>query len=318
MKIVILDAYTANPGDLSWQKLSDLAELVVYERSEQAEAAARVGDADIVLTNKVAIDREVIEHCPNLKYVGVLATGYNIVDLTAARECGIVVTNVPDYSSDSVAEMVFAYLLKIYHEVALHSDSVKTGDWTNCPDFCYWKTPLFELADKTLGVVGYGQIAKRVIAIAKAFKMNVVVYHHRTAAGTKGEDITFVSLDQLYGMSDVISLHVPLFEATKEMINRESIAKMKDGVLLINTARGGLLDEAAVAEALNSGKIGYLAADVVTQEPIPADHPFLTTPNTLITPHIAWAPREARARLIDVAARNIAAFIAGAPINRVD
>ncbi len=318
MKIVILDAYTANPGDLSWQKLSDLAELVVYERSEKQEAASRVGDADIVLTNKVAIDREVIAHCPNLKYVGVLATGYNIVDLTAARERGIVVTNVPDYSSDSVAEMVFAYLLKRYHEVALHGDSVKAGDWTNCPDFCYWKTPLFELADKTLGVVGYGQIAKRVIEIAKAFKMNVIVYHHRTTAGTKGEGITFVSLDQLYGMADIISLHVPLFDATKEMIGAASIAKMKDGVVLINTARGGLLDEKAVAEALNSGKIAYLAADVVTKEPIPADHPFLSTPNTLITPHIAWAPREARTRLIDVAARNIVAFIEGAPINRVD
>ncbi len=247
-----------------------------------------------------------------------MATGYNIVDIEAARQHHVVVTNVPDYSADTVAETVFAYLLEIYQKVALHSASVKVGDWTNCPDFCYWKTPLFELANKTIGLIGYGKIGKRVATIAKAFNMKVLVYHHKTPEGTKKDDVNFVSFDQLLSQSDIISLHIPLFESTKNIIDQAAIAKMKDGVILINTARGQLIDESAVAAALKAGKIGHLAVDVVSEEPISADNPLLMTPNTIITPHIAWAPYETRRRLIDIVADNIEAFIAGKVINQVN
>ncbi len=318
MKIVILDGYTNNPGDLSWQKMAELGELVVYQRTAADEVLARIGDASIILVNKVAIDESIMAAAPNLKYIGVLATGYNEIDVAAARRRGIVVTNIPDYSADAVAEMVFAYLLKIYHQVVVHSQSVKAGDWARSQDFCYWQTPLFELAGKTIGLIGYGKIGQRVAAIAKAFKMNVVVYHHRTPAGLKRDGVQFVDLAQLFNLSDIITLHVPLFESTRQLIDAEAIAQMKDGVILINTARGGLLDESAVAAALNSGKIAHLAVDVVSFEPIVADNPLLSTPNTIITPHIAWAPIETRRRLIDVATDNIAAFLNAAPINVVN
>ncbi len=318
MKIVVLDGFASNPGDLSWQCLADLGELKVYDRTPHELINQRIADADIVLTNKATIDANVIKHAPQLKYIGVLATGYNIVDIEAARQSGVVVTNVPDYSADTVAETVFAYLLKIYNEVALHSASVKAGDWTNCNDFCYWKTPLFELANKTIGIVGYGKIGKRVVEIANAFKMNVVVYHHNTPAGTEQNGVKFVSFEQLLNMSDIITLHIPLFESTKNLIDQAAIDKMKDGVILINTARGPLIDENAVANALNDGKIGHLAVDVVSQEPILESNPLLTTPNTLITPHIAWAPCETRMRLMNVVAENIKAFIDGKVINQVN
>ncbi len=318
MKIVVLDGFTSNPGDLSWQRLAALGELVVYPRTPEDAVVAHIGDAEIVITNKVVIDEAVMAATPNLKYIGVLATGYNIVDIAAARRRNIVVTNVPDYSADAVAEMVFAYLLKIYHDVALHSASVKAGEWTNCSDFCYWKSPLFELAGKTLGVVGYGKIAKRVVEIGKAFKMNILVYHHRTPAGNRKDGVQFVGFTELLERADIISLHVPLFDSTRQLINRAAIDKMKDGVILINTARGPLLDEAAVSAALASGKIAHLAVDVVSEEPIVQTNPLLSAANTLITPHIAWAPLEARMRLIDVAADNIAAFINGDVINGVN
>ncbi len=318
MKIVVLDGFTSNPGDLSWQALAALGELTVYQRTPAEAVVERIADAEIVITNKVIIDRQIMAQTPNLKYIGVLATGYNIVDIEAARQRNIIVTNVPDYSADAVAEMVFAYLLKIYHEVALHSQSVKKGDWAKCADFCYWQSPLFELAGKTIGVVGYGKIAKRVVEISKAFKMNVIVYHHKTPAGVVKEGVQFVDFEQLLKRADIISLHVPLFDSTRQIINATTIDKMKDGVILINTARGPLLDEAAVSAALIGGKIGHLAVDVVSEEPIKGNNPLLKAPNVLITPHIAWAPVEARMRLIDVAAQNVAAFIAGDVINRVN
>ncbi len=318
MKIVVLDGFTSNPGDLSWQGLAALGELTVYQRTPAEAVVERIADAEIVITNKVIIDQHIMEQTPNLKYIGVLATGYNIVDIEAARQRNIIVTNVPDYSADAVAEMVFAYLLKIYHDVALHSRSVKSGDWTNCADFCYWQSPLFELSGKTIGVVGYGKTAKRVVEISKAFKMNVIVYHYKTPAGTVKDGIQFVDFEQLLKNADIISLHVPLFESTKQIINQTAIAKMKDGVILINTARGPLLDEFAVAEALHNLKISHLAVDVVSEEPIKDNNPLLKAPNVLITPHIAWAPLEARKRLLDVAAQNIAAFITGDIINKVN
>ncbi len=318
MKIVILDGYACNPGDLSWQRLEELGELVVYDRTPPELINQRIADAEVVLTNKAPIDADALKHAPKLKYIGVLATGYNIIDIEAARQHGVVVTNVPDYSADTVAETVFAYLLKIYHEVALHSASVKVGDWTNCADFCYWKTPLFELANKTIGIVGYGKIGRRVATIAKAFKMQVLIFHHNTAAGTEKNGVKFVSFEQLLSASDIITLHIPLFETTRNIIDKVAISKMKDGVILINTARGPLIDEKAVAAALNDGKIAHLAVDVVSQEPIPADNPLLLTPNTLITPHIAWAPYETRVRLIDVVADNIKAFYDGNVVNQVN
>ena len=311
MKIVVLDGYAGNPGDLSWAPLEALGELTVYDRSAPDEVDARIEGAEIVITNKVPFNRERMEKAKGLKYIGVFATGYNIIDIAAARELGITVTNIPAYSTDSVAQMVFALLLEICHRVGHHSDAVHAGRWSSNPDFCFWDYPLIELSGKTLGIIGYGQIGKKVAQVARAFGMNVVAWT-RTP-----RDPECVSLDELLAQSDVITLHCPLFPETQHLINKDTIAKMKDGAILINTSRGPVVNDADVAEALKSGKLYAAAADVATVEPIPADNPLLGVPNMFFTPHIAWATQEARVRLMNIAVENVRSFLAGNPVNVV-
>lgn len=311
MKIVVLDGYAANPGDMSWTPFERMGELCVYDRTAAADVAARLADADVALTNKTVLSREILANASKLKYVGVLATGYNVVDVAAARELGITVTNIPAYSTDSVAQMVFALLLEICQHVGNHSCAVHAGRWSSNPDFCFWDAPLIELAGKTMGIVGYGRIGKRVAEIARCFGMNVIAWT-RTP-----RDRECVTLDELLAQSDVISLHCPLFPETQNLINSDTIAKMKDGAILINTSRGPVVDEAALAVALKSGKLYAAAADVATVEPINADNPLLGLPNMIFTPHIAWATNEARKRLMEIAVKNLEAFLSGAPINVV-
>ena len=312
MKIVVLDGYAANPGDLSWAPLEALGELNVFDRTPADQVAARIADAELVLTNKTVLTRELIAGAKKLKYIGVLATGYNVVDVAAAKELGVVVTNIPAYSTDSVAQLGFALLLEICHNVGHHSQAVHAGRWTSNPDFCFWDAPLIELAGKTMGIVGYGQIGHRVAEIARCFGMNVIAWT-RTP-----RDPECVSLDELLARSDVISLHCPLFPETKNLINRDTIAKMKDGVILINTSRGPVVNDADLREALESGKVYAAGADVSTVEPIPADSPLLGAKNMFLTPHIAWATFEARERLMDIAVKNVEAFLNGAPVNTVN
>ena len=317
MKIVILDGYTENPGDLSWEGFEKLGNLTVYDRTPIAEIPGRIGDADVVIVNKAPVTRETIAACPNIKFIGVLATGYNIVDVEAAKERGIAVTNIPTYGTTAVAQMAFALLLEICHHVAAHSDAVYAGDWTNNDDWSFWNYPLIELADKTFGVVGFGRIGQNAGKIAKAFGMRVIAFDEfENDAGREiGE---YVTLDELLAQSDVISLHCPLFPSTEGIINKNTIAKMKDGVILINTSRGPLIVEQDVTDALNSGKIYAAGLDVVNQEPIAADNPLLTAKNCFLTPHISWAPKESRKRLMDIAVENLQAFVDGNPINVVN
>ena len=312
MKIVVLDGYAANPGDLSWAPLEALGELTVYDRTPADQIAARIADAELVLTNKAVLSRELIAGAKKLKYIGVLATGYNVVDVAAATDLGVVVTNIPAYSTDSVAQLVFALLLEICHNVGHHSQAVHAGRWSANQDFCFWDTPLIELAGKTMGVVGYGRIGHKVAEIARCFGMNVIAWT-RTP-----RDPECVSLDELLARSDVISLHCPLFPETKNLINRDTIARMKDGVILINTSRGPVVNDADLRAALESGKVYAAGADVSTVEPIPADSPLLGAKNMFLTPHIAWATFEARERLMDIAVKNVEAFLAGAPVNTVN
>lgn len=312
MKIVVLDGYASNPGDLSWEALGQLGELTVYDRTPDDRILERIGDAEMVLTNKCAMTRERLSAAKNLKYVGVLATGYNIVDTAAARELGIEVTNIPAYSTDSVVQMVFALLLEICHRVGHHSAAVHAGRWSSNPDFCFWDYPLLELAGKTMGIIGYGRIGKKVAEVARCFGMNVIAYT-RTP-----KDSECVPLDELLERSDVISLHCPLFPETKGLIGKDNIAKMKDGVIVINTSRGPVINDADMRDALLSGKVYALGADVAAQEPIPADNPLLGLENVFFTPHIAWATHEARVRLMDIAVANAKAFIDGNPVNVVN
>lgn len=312
MKIVVLDGYAANPGDLSWDAVRGDHEFVLYDRTAPEDTAARIADADIVLTNKVILNRELIQNAKNLKYIGVLATGYNVVDTAAARECNVIVTNIPAYSTDSVAQMVFALLLEICHHVGHHSERVRAGAWSACPDFCFWDYPLIELAGKTMGIIGYGRIGHRVAEIARCFGMRVIAWT-RTP-----RDPECVSLDELLAQSDVISLHCPLFPETKNLIRRETIEKMKDGVIIINTSRGPVVNDADLRDALLSGKVYAAGADVASVEPLPTDNPLMGLKNMFYTPHIAWATYEARCRLMDIAAKNIQAFVSGAPINVVN
>ena len=312
MKIVVLDGYAANPGDLSWDAVRGDHEFVLYDRTAPEDTAARIADADIVLTNKVILNRELIQNAKNLKYIGVLATGYNVVDTAAARECNVIVTNIPAYSTDSVAQMVFALLLEICHHVGHHSERVRAGAWSACPDFCFWDYPLIELAGKTMGIIGYGRIGHRVAEIARCFGMRVIAWT-RTP-----RDPECVSLDELLAQSDVISLHCPLFPETKNLIRRETIEKMKDGVIIINTSRGPVVNDADLRDALLSGKVYAAGADVASVEPLPTDNPLMGLENMFYTPHIAWATYEARCRLMDSAAKNIQAFVSGAPVNVVN
>ncbi len=316
MKIVILDAYAANPGDLSWDEFAALGDLTVYDRTAQEDAAARIGDAEVVFINKVRLTDDIFAACPNLKLVSILATGYNIVDLAAAKRRGITVCNVPGYSTRAVVQMTFALLLEICQQVGLHSGAVHTGRWQTCPDFCFWDRPLIELDGKTMGIVGYGAIGSAVGTVAQALGMKLLV----TARHEKPvpEGARFVSLPELLAQSDVVSLHCPQTAENARMIDAGALAQMKDGAILLNTARGGLLDEQAVADALRSGKLLAAGMDVVSAEPIRADNPLLTAPNCFLTPHIAWAPLETRRRLQAISAENLRAFLAGKPQNVVN
>ena len=311
MKIVVLDGHTENPGDLSWAELEKLGELTVYAFSEPAEAAERMADAEIVLTNKTVITREMIESHPHLRMIGVLATGFNVVDTVAAAERHIPVCNVPSYATDAVAQYTFALLLELCHRVGAHNQAVQEGRWTQGREFCFWDYPQIELSGKTMGLIGYGRIGKAVERIARAFDMTVL---HTTPSGREGS----VSLDEVLRQSDVISLHCPLTKENRHLISHETIAKMKPGVLLINTGRGPLVDEAALREALLNGHVAGAAMDVTEQEPIPADSPLLGLDNCLITPHIAWAAKEARQRLMNTVVENVRAFLQGSPVNVVN
>ncbi|MGI5856618.1 MAG: D-2-hydroxyacid dehydrogenase [Candidatus Merdivicinus sp.] len=314
-KIMVLDGYTLNPGDLSWDGLKQLGEVTVYDRTSRQDTAARIGDALVVLTNKTPISREVLEACPNLRYIGVLATGYNVVDVDAAKERGITVTNIPTYGTAAVSQYTFALLLELCHQAGMHSKSVHGGKWQENGDFCYWLTPQMELDGKTIGIIGFGRIGKAVARIALAFGMKVLVYDQYFQKGEM--EVSDVELDDLLKNSDVITLHCPLTKENQGLISAENIAKMKDGVLLLNDARGGLVEEQALAEALRSGKVAGAAVDVVSEEPISGRNPLLSAPNCIITPHIAWASLEARRRLMGVAVENVSAFLSGRPVNLV-
>ena len=317
MKIVVLDGYTLNPGDLTWEGLENLGELTVYDRTPEDEILERMKGAEIVFTNKTPISKNTIESCPDLRYIGVLATGYNVVDVNAAKEQGIPVSNIPVYGTAAVAQMVFALLLEVCHHAAAHSDAVYAGDWTNNQDWCFWNYPLIELAGKTMGVIGFGRIGQNTARIARAFGMKVLAYDEYPTEGGRafGE---YVSLDKLLAESDVIALHCPLFPSTQGMVNKDSIAKMKDGVILINNSRGPLVVEQDLADALNSGKVYAAGLDVVSTEPIKADNPLLKAKNCILTPHISWAPKESRKRLMDLATDNLRSFLTGAPTNIVN
>ena len=315
-KIVILDAYGANPGDLSWDGLRELGELTVYERTRAEETVGRAAEADIVLTNKVVLGRREIEQLPRLRYIGVLATGYNVVDTVAAREHGVTVTNVPAYSTESVAQMVFAHLLTVTNRTEHYALQNRQGRWTASPDFCYWDTPLTELAGKTFGIVGLGNIGRRVAQIAQAFGMQVKALTSKRAdelpAGVKK-----VELRELLATADVLSLHCPLTDTTRHLMNAQTLSLMKPTAILINTGRGPLVCDADVAEALQTGRLAAYCADVLTEEPPRSDNPLISLPNAYFTPHVAWATREARVRLLQVAIDNVRAFVEGSPQNVV-
>ena len=319
MKIVILDAYVENPGDLSWAPLEQLGELTVYDQipTDPASVIACIGDAQVVVVNKTPIGRAVMDACPGVKCFCILATGYNIIDVNYARTRGIPVCNVPAYGTDAVAQFTIALLLEICSQVALHDRTVHEGKWQNSPQWCYWECPLVELAGKTLGIIGFGRIGRQVGRIARAMGMRVLAYSPSECA--EGWEIgTYVGLPQLLAQSDVVSLHCPQFPETEGIINRETIARMKDGAILLNASRGGLVVEQDLADALERGKLSAAGVDVVSEEPIRADNLLLRAPNCIITPHIAWAARECRQRIIDTTADNIRAFLAGAPINVVN
>ena len=319
MKAVILDGYTINPGDLSWQKLAEMVELEAHDYTpptDRSETIKRIGDAEILLTSKSIIDEEVFANCPNLKFLSVLATGYNVVDIEAARKHNVTVSNVPAYSTDTVAQHTIALLLEICNNVGHHAKTVMDGRWSKSRDFCYWDFPVMELAGKTMGIVGFGNIGQKVADIAAALGMKVMVYNsHRV--GEKNKFGEYVSLDKFLSESDIISLHCPMTSETKEFVREENIAKMKDGVIILNTSRGQLIKDEDLKEALESGKVGAAGLDVVSVEPMKEDNPLLKAKNIFITPHIAWASKEARQRLIDVTVGNIKAFIDKKPINVV-
>ena len=320
MKIVNLDSYALNPGDLDWSALEQLGECKFYDRTpvdDDDEILKRIGDAEIVLTNKTPLDEKVLQTAPNIKYIGVTATGYNIVDTNAAREAGIPVTNIPTYGTDAVAQFTFALLLEITSHVGLHNQLVHEGRWSSNPDFTFWAKPLMELNGKTLGLIGFGNIAKKVAEIGHAFSMNIIFWNHRPKSDLP-DYVKQVELDELYQKADIVSLHVPQTPETTEMINQGAISQMKDDVILINTARGGLINEEDVADALNEGKIAAAGIDVAQKEPIPTDSPLLSAKNCYITPHIAWAPRETRNRLLGIVVENLQAFLKGEKLNVVN
>ncbi len=323
MKIVVLDGYTLNPGDLTWDGLKSFGDLVVYDRTsfdlQDEELIIKRGKyADIIFTNKTPLTRDILEQMPNLKFIGVLATGYNIVDTIAANERGIVVSNIPSYGTSAVAQMTFALLLELCNHVGAHSESVFKGEWTNNPDWSYWKYPLIELSNKTMGIIGYGRIGQAVGKIAQAFGLKVLAMSNSPRQELESENMKYVVLDELLSKSDIISLHCPLVDSTMGIINKDNINKMKKNAILINTARGQLVIEEHLADALNKGRILGAALDVVSSEPIKSDNPLLKAKNCIITPHIAWAPKESRERLMNIAIRNLKAYLDGKPINVVN
>ena len=317
MKIVVLDGYTENPGDLSWEGLGALGDLTIYDRTPPELVLGRIGDAEAVYTNKTVVDGETIRRSQRLRFVGVLATGYNIVDVEAARERGIVVTNIPSYGTRAVAQTAFALLLEVCHHAGAHSESVHKGAWTACPDFSFRDYPLIELHGKTMGIVGMGRIGRATAGIAIAMGMEVVAFDPQPDPGLETGAVHYADLEELFARADVISLHCPLTDDTRGIIRAETIAKMKDGVIIIDTARGQLVVEADLAQALADGKVGAAGLDVLAKEPPPANDPLLSAPNCIITPHIAWAPREARDRLMQIAVDNLTSFIVGRPANVV-
>ena len=313
MKIVVLDGYTENPGDLSWEALGALGELMVYDRTsltDQQEGIDRIGDAEIVITNKTPISKQVFDACPGMKYIAVLATGYNVVDYVYAREKGIAVSNVPAYGTASVSQFSIALLLEICHHIGHHAQTVKEGRWQNCQDWCYWDYPLIELEGKTMGIIGFGRIGQAEGRVAKALGMKVIA-HDLYPNDTGRAIVEYVDLDTLFAQADVVSLHCNLTPENTGLINKQTIAKMKDGVILINNARGQLINEQDVADALNSGKIAAAGLDVVYSEPIKADNPLLKAKNCLITPHISWAPIESRQRIMDCTVENVKGYLQG-------
>ena len=318
MKIVILDARALNPGDLSYDCISQFGEVTMYQRTDsEAETIERIGDSEIVLVNKVPITEAVLASCPNIKLICVQATGYNIVDVDACARRNIPVTNVPTYGTAAVAQFTMALILEMCHRIGLHNHSVHQGDWAKAETFCYWLTPQTELAGKTLGIIGFGRIGQAVGKLARAFGMNVIAYNRSQCE--EGRKIAeYVDLDTIFTQSDIVSLHCPQTAETQNLINAETLAKMKTGAMLVNTARGGLVDETALVEALESGKLRYAAVDVVSREPMPLDNPLLRTRKCIITPHIAWAPVESRQRLLDTVVENIRCFLNGKPQNVVN
>ncbi|WP_138418098.1 D-2-hydroxyacid dehydrogenase [Aquibacillus sediminis] len=323
MKMVVLDGYTTSPGDLDWSDFEKIGELKVYDRTtfnvnEEQKVIDNIGDAEVIFTNKTPITKSILESAPNVKYIGVLATGYNVVDIETAKEKGIVVTNIPTYGTSAVSQMTFALLLEMCHHVGAHSDDVKKGTWSNNLDWCYWNYPLMELEGKKMGIIGFGKIGQAVAKLAVAFGMKVLAFDKNRNQKLEDDDIKYVEFDELLSQSDVISLHCPLFESTRGIICKSSINKMKDGVMIINTARGPLIVEQDLADSLNSGKVSGAALDVVSVEPIEIDNPLLTAKNSIITPHISWAPIESRKRLMDIAVNNLRSFVEGNPINVIN
>ena len=317
MTIVILDGYALNPGDLSWDFLNQFGSVTIYDRTPEDQIVSRIGDADIVILNKCPVTAATLDACPGIKLICVLATGYNVVDTAAAKAHGIPVCNVPDYGTSAVAQFTFALLLELCHRVVHHGETVRAGKWCDCPDFCYWDTPQMELAGKTMGIIGFGRIGRAVGRIAKAFGMNVIAYNRSQCEEGKAIG-KYVSLEQLLATADVISLHCPLSSENTGMIGADAIAKMKDGAILLNTARGPLVDETALRAALESGKLRAAACDVISQEPMKANNPLKDAPNCIVTPHMAWAPIESRKRIQDCTERSIRAFLDGKPINTVN
>lgn len=315
MKIVNLDGYTTNPGDLSWDWLSKYGEYVVYDRTSPEEVVDRCSDADVIFVNKTIITSEMLDKMPNLKYVGLQSTGYNVIDCKAARDRNIIVSNIPAYSTNAVAQLVFAFILQITNQVTLHSDAVHNGEWCNCPDFCFWKTPIVELDKKTIGIIGFGSIGQKVAQIAKAFGLNVLVY---TPHPKNDIDVKYVNFDELLIKSDIITCHCPLNEHTENLIDAKALSMMKKSAILINTSRGPVVDDKALADALNNEKIYAAGVDVLKVEPPKADSPLLYAKNCYITPHIAWAACETRARLLTILESNLKAFIDGKPQNVVN
>ncbi|MFD2614395.1 D-2-hydroxyacid dehydrogenase [Paenibacillus gansuensis] len=318
MKIIVLDGYTLNPGDLSWAGMEALGKLDVYEHTAPEQIVERAAGYEIVITNKTPITRETIDALPDMKYIGLLATGYNVVDVDYARQKGIPVTNIPDYGTHSVAQMVFALLLELTNHVREHADAVRGGAWSRSRDFCFWNQPLTELAGKTMGIIGYGRIGQQVGVIAEAFGMNVLAGSFRPGRGAEQNGVRRVDIKTLLSESDVVSLHCPLMPETQGMLNRETLALMKPSAILINTSRGPLIVDEDLADALNRGIIAGAGLDVLAVEPPPIDNPLLSARNCIVTPHIAWATKEARSRLMDIATANVSAFLNGAPVNVVN